>query len=115
MNKLRKEHIEKFLDEFMLIEYKGRDHIIARAHYRETFNELIPKYFEQKKSENEITSTDSKDDSIMKNIVIIGAGYGGLTAALRLERLLKKHPFFKVHLIDRNPYEVFNIALVSSE
>lgn len=111
MNKLRKEHIEKFLDEFMLIEYKGRDHIIARAHYRETFNELIPKYFEQKKSENEITSTDSKDDSIMKNIVIIGAGYGGLTAALRLERLLKKHPFFKVHLIDRNPYHTIKTQL----
>ncbi len=111
MNKLRKEHIEKFLDEFMLIEYKGRDHIIARAHYRETFNELIPKYFEQKKSENEITSSDSKDDSIMKNIVIIGSGYGGLTAALRLERLLKKHPFFKVHLIDRNPYHTIKTQL----
>ncbi|MBK7380025.1 MAG: NAD(P)/FAD-dependent oxidoreductase [Ignavibacteriales bacterium] len=47
----------------------------------------------------------------MKNIVIIGAGYGGLTAALRLERLLKKHPFFKVHLIDRNPYHTIKTQL----
>lgn len=39
------EHIEKFLDEFMQIEYKGKDHIIARKHYREVFYELIPKYF----------------------------------------------------------------------
>lgn len=43
-----KEYIKKFLDEFMLIEYKGRDHIIARSHFRETFNVRIPKFFEPK-------------------------------------------------------------------
>lgn len=47
----------------------------------------------------------------MKNIVVIGAGYGGLTAALRLERLLKRHPFFKVHLIDKNPFHTIKTQL----
>ncbi len=37
--------IEKFLDAFMLVEYRGRNHVIAREHYREVFHELIPKYF----------------------------------------------------------------------
>lgn len=40
-----KEYIEKFLDEFIKLEYRGRDHVLARAHYRDVFNELIPKYF----------------------------------------------------------------------
>jgi hypothetical protein len=40
-----KQHIDRFLDEFMKIEYKGRDHAIAREHYRKVFYELIPKYF----------------------------------------------------------------------
>lgn len=35
----------QFLDEFMLVEYKGRDHIVAREHYRQVFDLLIPKYF----------------------------------------------------------------------
>ena len=37
--------IEKFLDEFISIIYKGHDHIIARKYYRELFQQLIPKYF----------------------------------------------------------------------
>lgn len=45
MNEVTKEYIEKFLDEFIKIEYRGRDHVLARAHYRDVFNELIPKYF----------------------------------------------------------------------
>jgi len=49
------------------------------------------------------------DDS--KNIVVIGAGYGGLTAALRLERLFKKHPLFKIHLIDKNPFHTIKTQL----
>ncbi len=39
------EALEHFLDEFMLIEYKGKDHIVARKHYGELFIVLIPKYF----------------------------------------------------------------------
>ncbi len=35
----------QFPDEFMLVEYKGRDHIVAREHYRQVFDFLIPKYF----------------------------------------------------------------------
>ncbi|MFZ6032685.1 MAG: NAD(P)/FAD-dependent oxidoreductase [Melioribacter sp.] len=109
-NKL-KENIEKFLDDFMLIQYKGNDHIIARQFFRKTFNELIPKYFETKRSIDKITPESSEDSSLIKNIVVIGAGYGGITAALRLERLLKKHPFFSVHLIDKNPYHTIKTQL----
>ena len=39
------DQIEKFLDEFISIIYKGHDHIIARKYYRELFQQLIPKYF----------------------------------------------------------------------
>jgi hypothetical protein len=42
---MSKSQIEKFLDAFMLKEYQGRNHIVAREHYREVFHELIPKYF----------------------------------------------------------------------
>jgi len=45
MNNKIKEYIEKFLDDFVLNECKGKDHIVARAHYREIFNKLLPKYF----------------------------------------------------------------------
>lgn len=37
--------IEKFLDEFISIIYKGNDHIVARKYYRGLFQQLIPKYF----------------------------------------------------------------------
>ncbi len=37
--------IEKLLDEFITVIYKGHDHIIARKYYRELFNQLIPRYF----------------------------------------------------------------------
>ena len=43
--------IEKFLDEFISIIYKGNDHIVARKYYRELFNKLIPKYFSLKAEE----------------------------------------------------------------
>jgi hypothetical protein len=39
------DQIEKFLDEFISIIYKGHDHIIARKYYRELFQQLIPRYF----------------------------------------------------------------------
>ena len=37
--------LERFLDEFMLIEYNGHDHIVARKHYAEVFAVLVPKYY----------------------------------------------------------------------
>lgn len=40
--------IEKFLDEFISIIYKGHDHIVARKYYRDLFQQLIPKYFDLK-------------------------------------------------------------------
>jgi len=82
MNEIRKEHIEEFLDEFMLIEYKGKDHIVARAHFRETFNEIIPKFFERKEEVGPTNVTELIGDNDSKNIVIIGAGYGVLTVPL---------------------------------
>ncbi len=111
MNILTNEYIEKFLDEFMLIEYKGRDHIVARAHFRETFNVLIPKFFLPIEEIVKTNVTELIKDNELKNIVIIGAGYGGLTAALRIERLLKKNVFFKVHLIDKNPFHTIKTQL----
>lgn len=111
MNDLAKQ-IENFLDEFMKIEYKGKNHIIARKHYLQVFNELILKYPVSKELKDISYQTDkSNDKSSTKNIVVIGAGYGGLTAALRLERLLKKHPFFKVHLIDKHPFHTIKTQL----
>lgn len=50
-------------------------------------------------------------ESSNKNIVVIGAGYGGITAAFRLEKLFHKRPDFQVHLIDRNPYHVIKTRL----
>lgn len=46
-----------------------------------------------------------------KNIVVMGAGYGGITAALRLARLFRKHPEYQIHLIDRNPYHTLKTQL----
>lgn len=46
-----------------------------------------------------------------KNIVVIGAGYGGLTAALRLARLFRKHHEYQIHLVDRNPYHTLKTQL----
>jgi NADH dehydrogenase len=111
MSNLSKEYIENFLNEFMLIEYKGKDHIVARAHYRETFNQIIPKYFEHKEEVTDINQKEFVADSGYKNIIIIGAGYGGLTAALRLERLFKPIPFFKIHLIDKYPFHTIKTQL----
>lgn len=50
----------------------------------------------------------------MQNIVVVGAGFGGLHAALRLARKLKKaklHDRYTVILIDRNAYHTFTPLL----
>lgn len=39
-----------------------------------------------------------------KNIVILGAGYGGIAAAKKLNKLLKKDPEASITLIDENPF-----------
>lgn len=46
-----------------------------------------------------------------KNIVIIGAGYGGITAGLRAARLLRKLSDYQIHLIDKNPYHTLKTQL----
>jgi NADH dehydrogenase len=46
-----------------------------------------------------------------KNIVVIGAGYGGITAALRLARLFRSLRAFSVHLVDKNPYHTLKTQL----
>ncbi|NUO08126.1 MAG: NAD(P)/FAD-dependent oxidoreductase [Candidatus Brocadia sp.] len=48
---------------------------------------------------------------IKKNIVVMGAGYGGITAALRLAKLFRQHPEYQIHLIDRNPYHTLKTQL----
>lgn len=45
------------------------------------------------------------------DIIVLGAGYGGITAALRLARLFRHHPGCRVHLIDRNPYHTLKTRL----
>jgi NADH:ubiquinone reductase (H+-translocating) len=46
-----------------------------------------------------------------KNIVVIGAGYGGVTAALRLARLFRSSREFSVHLVDKNPFHTLKTQL----
>lgn len=46
-----------------------------------------------------------------KNIVVIGAGYGGVTAALRLGRLFRGSSDYTVHLVDKNPYHTLKTQL----
>ncbi|MDD8017085.1 MAG: NAD(P)/FAD-dependent oxidoreductase [Bacteroidota bacterium] len=46
-----------------------------------------------------------------KNIVVIGAGYGGVTAALRLSRLFRGHSEYQIHLVDKNPYHTLKTQL----
>lgn len=39
-----------------------------------------------------------------KNILVLGAGYGGLRAAMRIEEKLRPHPGYHVSLIDQNQH-----------
>jgi NADH dehydrogenase len=45
------------------------------------------------------------------DIIVIGAGYGGITAALRLARLFRRQTECRVHLIDKNPYHTLKTQL----
>ncbi|MBI4224802.1 MAG: NAD(P)/FAD-dependent oxidoreductase [Candidatus Sungbacteria bacterium] len=46
-----------------------------------------------------------------KTILIVGAGFGGITAALKLERQLRNNPSWNIVLIDKNPYQLYTPAL----
>lgn len=50
-------------------------------------------------------------NSPKKNIVVIGAGYGGITAVLRAARLFRDLSDFQVHLVDKNPYHLLKTQL----
>ena len=95
----------------MLIEYRVNDHIIACQYYKDVFNKLIYKYFECKEEDMLKNSTELIEDSGLENIVIIGAGYGGLTAALKLEKLFKNYICCQIHLVDKNPYHTIKTQL----
>jgi NADH:ubiquinone reductase (H+-translocating) len=43
----------------------------------------------------------------MKDIVIIGAGFAGLRAALNLEKKLRQNPNIRITLVDRESYHLF--------
>ncbi len=47
----------------------------------------------------------------VKNIVVIGAGYGGITATLRLANLFRSDPTYRVVLVDRHPYHTLKTQL----
>ncbi len=46
-----------------------------------------------------------------KNIVVIGAGYGGITVALRVSNLFRSLPGYRVVLVDRHPYHTLKTQL----
>lgn len=48
---------------------------------------------------------------LKKNIIVIGAGYGGITAVLRLSQLLRRSDEYQIHLIDKNPYHTLKTQL----
>ena len=50
-------------------------------------------------------------ESCCTNIVVLGAGYGGLTAALKLSSICKNRYNIKIHLIDKNPYHTLKTQL----
>jgi NADH dehydrogenase len=46
-----------------------------------------------------------------KNIVVIGAGYGGITAALRLSNLFRGSEEYRVVLVEKNPFHTLKTQL----
>ncbi len=47
----------------------------------------------------------------MTNILILGAGFGGINTALKLEKKLKDNSDFKITLVDRNNFHLFAPSL----
>ena len=47
----------------------------------------------------------------MRNIVILGAGFGGLRTALKLSKKLKNKKRYKIILIDKNSYQTYTPSL----
>jgi len=45
-----------------------------------------------------------EDDFMSKKVVILGAGYGGIQAALTLHKKKKKSDDIEIYIIDKNPY-----------
>jgi NADH:ubiquinone reductase (H+-translocating) len=50
-------------------------------------------------------------EGAQKNIVVIGAGYGGITAALRLSNLFRAEPGYRILLVDRFPFHTLKTQL----
>jgi len=50
-------------------------------------------------------------NSDRKNIVVIGAGYGGITTALRASNLFRSSPVYRVVLVDRYPFHTLKTQL----
>ncbi len=59
----------------------------------------------------EFYNLEEKLNSNCANIVVLGAGYGGITAALRLERKFRKVPNYQIHLVDINPFHTIKTQL----
>lgn len=112
MTGLLEENIDKILDGFMAIEYKDHNDIFAREHYKEIFTKIFPLHDDGLKNKTSLSESSAfTSEQLKKNIVVIGAGYGGLTAALRLEKLFRKSFDYKIHLIDKNPYHTLKTRL----
>ncbi len=47
----------------------------------------------------------------MKRIVILGGGYGGITAAMKLGKIFKKNPEVEITIIDKNTYHTLMTEL----
>src|SRR3989338_11267971 len=47
----------------------------------------------------------------MHNIVILGAGFGGLRSAIRLSKKLKRKSEYKIILVDQNSYQTYTPSL----
>lgn len=46
-----------------------------------------------------------------KNVIIVGAGFGGVTAALKISKKLRNRPEYEIILIDQNPFQLYTPAL----
>ena len=61
------------------------------------------------------THTDESRDYLMatkaKRVLILGGGFGGIYAALKLEKLLRRHDDLEVTLVTRDNYFLFTPML----